>query len=53
MNLYNIPYRPAHRGKGRGSDYDGIIITSVNSRDAIYKTLLKRGVPASKILSFK
>jgi len=31
-------------------DYDKVIITSVNSRDAIYKTLLKHGVPASKIL---
>lgn len=31
-------------------DYDKIIITSVNSRDAIYQTLLKHGVPASQIL---
>lgn len=31
-------------------DYDRVIITSVNSRDAIYKTLRKHGVPASKVL---
>lgn len=31
-------------------DYDKIIITSLNSRDAIYQNLLKHGVPASKIL---
>jgi DNA-binding MarR family transcriptional regulator len=34
-------------------DYDKIIITAVNSRDAIYQTLLKRGVPASKILGLE
>lgn len=34
-------------------DYDKIIITSVNSRDAIYQTLLKHGVPASKILGLE
>ena len=31
-------------------EYDRVIITSVNSRDAIHKTLSKHGVPASKIL---
>lgn len=31
-------------------DYDRIIITSVNSRDAIYQRLLKHGVPSSKVL---
>jgi hypothetical protein len=34
-------------------DYDRVIITSVNSRDAIYKTLRKHGVPASKVLVLK
>jgi len=34
-------------------DYDKIIITSVNSRDAICQTLLKHGVPASKILGLE
>jgi len=34
-------------------DYDKIIVTSVDSRDAIYQTLLKHGVPASKILGLE
>jgi hypothetical protein len=34
-------------------DYDKVIITSVNSWDAIYKTLLKHGIPASKILDLE
>jgi DNA-binding MarR family transcriptional regulator len=34
-------------------DYDRVIITSVNSRDAIYKTLRRQGVPASRILALE